>query len=83
MSDQQKISLLTSLSADSTPGIASRFSFNSLEKALHLSKTQMDLFLTELNKVKYVTQYAKKGVDSFTLMVTQKGLDAVEDGNFL
>ena len=43
----------------------------------------MDLFLTELNKGKYVTQYAKKGVDSFTLMVTQKGLDAVEDGNFL
>ena len=39
--------------------------------------------LLELNKQRFISQYAKKGVDSFTVMINQKGLDAVLDRSFV
>ena len=30
-----------------------------------------------------VSQYVKKGVDGFTIVLNQKGLDAVQDGSFI
>jgi DNA-binding IclR family transcriptional regulator len=83
MSEQSKLAILKAISEDAVPGKVERFSFNTLGKNLGLPKSQVDTFLTELNKEKYVAQYAKKGVDSFTVEIKQKGLDAIEDGNFV
>ena len=83
MSDQSKLEILKAISDDAMPGKAERFSFNSLGKNLGMRKDQIDLLLTELNKEKYIAQYAKKGVDSFIIEIKQKGLDAIEDGNFI
>ncbi len=69
-------------SSGATPGKPERLSFNSLGKTLNLTKQVMDELLTELNKDRFISQYAKKGVDSFTVMINQKGMDAVEDGSF-
>ena len=82
MSDQSKLEILKAISEDAVPGKAERFSFNAFGKNLGLGKDQIDTYLTELNKEKYLAQYAKKGVDSFTVEIKQKGLDAIEDGNF-
>ena len=82
MSDQSKIEILKAISEDAVPGKADRFSFNAVSKNLGLRKDQLDEFLTELNKDKYIAQYSKKGVDSFTVEIKQKGLDAIEDGDF-
>lgn len=82
MSDQSKIEILKAISEDALRGKAERFSFTTLGKNLGLRKDQIDSFLTELNKEKYVAQYSKKGVDSFMVEIKQKGLDAIEDGNF-
>lgn len=83
MDDQSKLEILTAISEGAVPGKAERFSFNTLGKKLGLRKDQIDDLLSELNKAKYVAQYAKKGVDSFTVEIKQKGLDAIEDGNFI
>ncbi|HEX7903437.1 MAG TPA: hypothetical protein VF487_06135 [Chitinophagaceae bacterium] len=83
MSDQQKLAILTSISNEVTPGTSARFSFNALGKSLQLSKQQMDVLLTELNKGRYVAQYTKKGVDSFTVVLNPKGVDAIEDKAFI
>jgi len=83
MSDQSKLEILKAISEDAVPGKPGRFSFNTVGKNLGLRKDQLDSFLTELHKGKYVAQYAKKGVDSFTVEIKQKGLDAIEDGNFI
>lgn len=83
MSDQNKLAILTAISSDATPGKPSRYSFNSLGKTLGLSKQDLDELLTELNKQRFISQYAKKGVDSFTVVLTQKGLDAVQDESFI
>ena len=83
MSDQNKLAILTAISNDLTPGKPARFSFNSLTKTLNLSKEDLDTLLVELNKNRFIAQYAKKGVDSFTIVLNQKGLDAVQDGSFI
>lgn len=81
MSDQSKLAILKAISEDALPGNVERFSFNTLGKNLQLTKAQLDTYLTELNKERFVAQYAKKGVDSFTVEIKQKGLDAVEDAS--
>ena len=75
--------ILKAISSGATAGKPERLSFNSLGKTVSLAKQVMDELLTELNKERYISQYAKKGVDSFTLVVNQKGFDAVEDGSFI
>ena len=83
MSDQNKLAILRVISRDATPGKASRFSFNSLTKTLDLSKDALDALLIELNRERFITQYVKKGVDGFTVVLNQKGLDAVQDESFI
>lgn len=82
MSDQHKLAILNSISVGATAGIPVRFSFNSLGKSLSLTKQEIDTLLVELNKQRFISQYAKKGVDSFTVVINQKGLDAVLDKSF-
>ena len=83
MSDQHKLAILNSISAGATAGIPMRFSFNSLSKSLGFTKQELDTYLLELNKQRFISQYAKKGVDSFTVIINQKGLDAVLDQSFI
>jgi CTP-dependent riboflavin kinase len=83
MSDQNKMEILKAISADASVGKPERLSFNALGKSLGLTKQVLDELLTELNKERYVSQYAKKGVDGFTVSINQKGIDAVEDGTFI
>ena len=83
MSDQNKLAILSAISSDLTPGKPARFSFNSLTKTLNLSKEELDTLLVELNKNRFISQYVKKGVDGFTIVLNQKGLDAVQDGSFI
>jgi len=80
MSDQNKLAILKAISTGATIGKPERLSFNSLGKTLNLRKQELDDLLSELNKGRFISQYAKKGVDSFTVTINQKGLDAVEDG---
>lgn len=83
MSDQNKLAILTSISGDVAPGMPTRCSFSSLSKTLNLSKQSLDMLLMELNKDRFISQYAKKGVDGFTVVINQKGLDAVQDESFI
>lgn len=83
MSDQNKITILKAISTDATPGTPVRLSFSSLVKTTALSKQELDTLLTELNKERFISQYSKKGVDGFTMVINQKGLDAVEDESFI
>lgn len=83
MNDTDKIKLLEAISAGATPGTPQRLSFNTLGKELQLTKAELDLMLTALNKQRYIGQYAKKGVDGFTVVINQQGLDAVEDQQFI
>ena len=83
MSDRQKLAILSSISSEVTPGTPARFSYNALGKSLQLSKQQMDVLLTELNKERYVAQYTKKGVDSFIVVLNLKGVDAIQDDSFI
>jgi len=83
MSDQNKLSLLRIINDDNTPGKPSRFSFNTLYKNLDITKDKLDMLLTEMNKDRFISQYVKKGVDSFTVSITQKGIDAVQDESFI
>jgi DNA-binding IclR family transcriptional regulator len=82
MSDQHKIEILRILSEDAVTGQAVRYSFNTLSKNIGLTKNEIDGCLTELSKARFVAQYAKKGVDSFTVEIKPAGLDAVLDGSF-
>jgi hypothetical protein len=82
MSDQHKIAILRILQEDAVEGKAVRYSFTSLSKNTGLTKEEMDVYLTELWKARFVAQYAKKGVDSFTVEIKPAGLDAVLDGSF-
>ena len=83
MNENHKLAILNAISIGATPGIPIRLSFNSLGKSLSLSKQELDTFLLELNKQRFISQYAKKGVDSFTVVVNQKGFDAVQDESFI
>jgi hypothetical protein len=83
MSDQNKLAILTAICDNPTPGKPVRFSFNSLTKTLNLSKGDIDGLLVDLNKNRFISQYVKKGVDGFTIVLNQKGLDAVQDGSFI
>ena len=83
MSDQDKLEILRVLSSNTSLGKSSRFSFNSLTKTLNLSKEHLDTLLTELEKNRFISQYVQKGVDGFTLVLNQKGLDAVQDESFI
>lgn len=83
MSDQNKLAILAAISSNATAGTPARFSFNSLGKTLNLSKQDMDTLLIELNRERFISQYAKKGVDGFTVVINQKGLDAVQDESFI
>jgi hypothetical protein len=83
MSDENKLAILSAISSDSTLGLPARYSFNSLTKTLNLSKQDIDTLLVELNKNRFISQYAKKGVDGFTVVLNQKGLDAVMDGSII
>ena len=82
MSDQHKIEILRILREDAVDGKAVRYSFNALSKNIGLTKDEIDVYLTELLKARFVAQYAKKGVDSFTVEIKPAGLDAVLDGSF-
>jgi hypothetical protein len=83
MSDQHKLAILSSISSQATPGTPARLSFNSLGKTVHLSKTELDTLLTQLNRDRFISQYVKKGVDGFTVVLNQKGVDAVQDESFI
>ena len=83
MSEQNKLAILATISGNATPGKPSRFSFNALTKTLNLSKNDLDILLVELARERFITQYVKKGVDGFTVVLNQKGLDAVQDESFI
>ena len=83
MPDQNKLAILRAISNDATVGNPARFNYHSIAKGLDLTKEGLDTLLKELNKDRFISQYAKKGVDSFTLILNQKGLDAVQDESFL
>ena len=83
MSDQNKLAILNFLNANVTPGVPTRLSFNSMGKTLNLSKEILDTLLVQLNRDRFITQYAKKGVDGFTVVLNQKGIDAVQDESFI
>jgi DNA-binding IclR family transcriptional regulator len=83
VSDQDKLAILRSISSDATPGVPARLSFSALGKTVNLSKEKLDALLTELNRQRFISQYAKKGVDGFTVVVNQKGFDAVQDESFI
>jgi DNA-binding IclR family transcriptional regulator len=83
MSDQNKLAILNAINTQATVGSPTRLSFNSLGKTVNLSKAELDTLLTELNKDRFISHYSKKGVDSFTLVLNQKGLDAVQDESFI
>jgi hypothetical protein len=83
MSDQHKLAILNYISSNATPGMPARISFNSIGKISGLSKQELDAFLLELNKQHFISKYAKKGVDSFTVVINQKGLDAIQDESFI
>jgi len=83
MSDQNKLAVLGYISSNATPGMPARLSFNVLVKTLNLGKEELNVLLTELNRGRFISQYAKKGVDGFTVVLNQKGLDAVQDESFI
>ncbi len=83
MSDQNKLAILTFLNSNVTPGVPTRLSFNSIVKTLNLSKETLDNLLIQLNRDRFIAQYAKKGVDGFTVVLNQKGIDAVQDESFI
>ena len=83
MSDLNKLEILRVISGNSTPGKPARFSFNSLTKTMNLSKDELDTLLIELERNRFITQYVKKGVDGFSVVLNQKGLDAVQDESFI
>jgi RIO-like serine/threonine protein kinase len=79
MLDQNKLAILRVISTSTTSAKPERFSFNSLTKSLNLSKDELDILLLDLYKSRLITQYVKKGVDGFTVAISQNGLDAVQD----
>ena len=83
MSDQNKLAVLSAILVDATIGNPVRLSFNTLEKKVAISKEELETILTALNKERFISQYAKKGVDSFTFTANQKGIDAVQDESFI
>jgi len=83
MPGQNKIAILKAISNDATVGNPARFNYNSIAKTLSLTKQNLDELLKELNKDRFISGYAKKGVDSFTVTINQKGLDAVQDESFI
>jgi hypothetical protein len=83
LSDQHKLEILRVISGDAAPGKPARFSFNSLSKTMNLSKDELDTLLVDLNRNRFISQYVKKGVDGFTVVINQKGLDAVQDESFI
>lgn len=83
MSDQHKLAILNAISSQATVGTPARLSFNSLGKTVNLPKAELDQLLTELNKGRFISQYSKKGVDGFTLILNQKALDAIQDESFI
>lgn len=80
---QSKLEILRVICQNAVLGKVERFSFNTLSKNLQINKDEIGTFLSELNKERFVAQYTKKGVDSFTSEIKQKGLDAVEDQSFI
>jgi DNA-binding IclR family transcriptional regulator len=83
MSDQHKLAILNIISSHATAGAPARLSFNLFSKTLNLSKEELNNFLVELNRERFISQYVKKGVDSFTVILNQKGLDAIQDESFI
>lgn len=83
MSDQHKLELLRFIAGDATIGEPVRLSFTSVSKTTTIDKKEADQFLTELAKDRFVSQYSKKGVDGFTVVLNQKGKDAVDDESFI
>ena len=82
MSDQNKMAILKALSSNATLDKPTRFTFNSLTKSLNLSKDDLDTLLTELARNRFITQYVQKGVDGFSVILNQKGIDAIQDESF-
>lgn len=79
MSDDNKLEILKFISNNASAGIPARLKFDSIGKALNLTKQELDALLLELNKQRLISQYSKKGVDSFTVVINQTGLDAIHD----
>ena len=83
MSDKNKLAILNFLSTNAVPATPTRISFNSISKTLALPKEELDNLLIQLNRERFISQYVKKGVDSFMVVLNQKGIDAVEDESFI
>ena len=83
MSDQNKMAILKALGINAILDKPTRFSFNSLTKSLNLTKEDLDTLLLELARNRFITQYVQKGVDGFTIIINQKGLDAIQDESFI
>ncbi|MDP4261578.1 MAG: hypothetical protein Q8941_03500 [Bacteroidota bacterium] len=83
MSDQYKLAILNAISSNATPGTPTRLGFNSLGKIINLSKEELNILLVELNRERFISQYVKKGVDGFTVVLNQKGFDAIQDESFI
>ena len=81
MSDH-KLAVLIAIGAEATTGTPIRLKFDSLSKMQNLSKAELEALLTELNRERFISQYTKKGVDGFTFVLNQKGLDAAQDESF-
>jgi len=50
---------------------------------MNLPKDELDTLLIELGRNRFISQYVKKGVDGFTVVLNQKGLDAIQDESFI
>ena len=83
MSDLHKLEILRAISSDAKVGKPATFSFNALAKTTDLSKEQLDIFLIELERDRFITEYIVEGKDSFKITLHQKGLDAVQDESFI
>ncbi len=83
MADLDKLVVLRAIATGESIGNPVRVNFSSIEKTVDFSKEQLDGLLKDLNKERFIGQYAKKGADGFTFVLNQKGLDAIQDESFI
>jgi DNA-binding IclR family transcriptional regulator len=83
MSDLHKLQILRVISNNAEADKPATFSFNALAKTTDLSREQLDILLIELERDRFITEYAVEGRDNFKIVLHQKGLDAVQDESFI